>query len=304
MNKTPRIPDFFIVGAPKCGTTALADYLGQHPDIFIPDIKEPFFFGSDLVGRAMTDAPTYRRLFERAGQRLAGEGTVWYLRSTVAPAEIYDHNPHARIIAMLRNPIEMAYSLHNQMVYNLHESIHDFTEALRAEPARRRGEQIPARCRHPYGLLYTDVARYSEQLKRYYATFPANQIRVIVYDDFKADPLAVYRDTLRFLGGDPSFTPRMRVVNASKRLRSRFVKRWLQDESAHRLARLVVPAQWRPKVAALIDRLNAPRAPRPPMSRQAYELLADALSDEVKSLSAFLDRDLTHWLDSVEVGRS
>ncbi|NJL34400.1 MAG: sulfotransferase domain-containing protein [Chloroflexaceae bacterium] len=132
-------PDFFIVGAPKCGTTAMTDYLNQHPDVFVPVVKEPDFFGSDLTGRRYTtNLHTYLALFEPGRGKLCGEGSTAYIISKQAAQEIYNFNPEAKIIIMIRNPVDMLYSLHNQVVYTGDESIHDFALALAAEPNASR----------------------------------------------------------------------------------------------------------------------------------------------------------------------
>ena len=139
-----RKPDFFIVGAPKCGTTALCDYLNQHPQVYVSANKEPFYFGSDLPGHLDWTQQNYLALFEPAGERTCGEASVWYLYSKSAAQEIRTFNPEARIIIMLRNPVEMAYAMHNQGLYNLTEDIEDFDEAVKATERRSQGLDIPA----------------------------------------------------------------------------------------------------------------------------------------------------------------
>ena len=133
-----RRPDFFIVGAPKCGTTAMIDYLKQHPEVFVPDRKELDFFGRDLVfkGHRLTEEE-YLGFFSRAtAEKRAGEGSVWYLHSKTAALEIKDFSPNARIIIMLRNPLDMMYSFHSQRLYNGNEDIENFSAALDAEAER------------------------------------------------------------------------------------------------------------------------------------------------------------------------
>ena len=115
-------PDFFVVGAPKCGTTAICAYLGQHPEVFIPRIKEINFFGSDLTGlRSARNLNEYLAFFEPGDGKCCGEGSTWYLFSKTAASEIHRHNPSAKIIIMLRDPVEAMYSLHNQLLYNGNE---------------------------------------------------------------------------------------------------------------------------------------------------------------------------------------
>ena len=139
------LPNFFIVGAPKCGTTALYAYLAQHPDVFMSDPKEPHYFGSDLDFRyrRRPSDQQYRSYFAGAGdRRRIGEGSVWYLYSECAADEIGQAVPDARIIVMLRDPVEMIPSLHSQFVYNGHEDL-ALADALAAEEDRAQGRRIP-----------------------------------------------------------------------------------------------------------------------------------------------------------------
>ena len=190
-----RWPDFFIVGAPKCGTTALYEYLRQHPSLFLPFHKEPLFFGDDLTrryGRLTTDE--YLALFNEAdeGQRI-GEASAWYLYSESAAREIASVSPSASIIAMVRQPVDMMYAQHSQLLFNRQEEIEDFGSALAAEPARRRGERLPPGPLRPETLRYRETSRYADQLQRYFDVFGRERVHVIVFDDFRdatSDPCA------------------------------------------------------------------------------------------------------------------
>src|SRR5581483_10240451 len=158
-----RRPDFFIVGAPKSGTTALSEYLKPHPQIFIPDIKDVSFFGSDLYfTMPRITAEEYAAAFAAARDELrVGEASVWYLYSKCAAAEIKEYSPDASIIIMLRNPVDMLYAQHSEFLYNCNEDIPDFGAALEAEAERKRGRRVPARAHLVQGLFYRETARYS-----------------------------------------------------------------------------------------------------------------------------------------------
>jgi len=217
-------PDFFIVGAPKSGTTSLYTYLRQHPDIFMPDWKEPTFFCTDLDASypyALRDSREYERLFERAsGYKRAGEASTWYLYSKSAAQNIYKFNPDARIIAILRNPVDMIHSLHSQRLYTRNEDIASFKDALDAEAQRKRGERIPPGVQLTQGLFYRDVGKYYEQIGRYIDIFGRQRVYVSIYDDFANNPAKTYKDIAKFLDVDPSFIPRFTVENPGKQLRS------------------------------------------------------------------------------------
>ncbi len=244
-------PDFFIVGAPKCATTAMCTYLAQHPEIFIPRIKEPDFFGSDLPGvRAARTEAEYLNLFRDGGGKLCGEGSVWNLFSRRAAKEIYDFNPEAKIIIMLREPVELLRSLHNELIFQGREDIEDFQEALLAETERRKGNRIPSRCTR-FGLLYSDVVKFSEQIGRYFDIFEKENIHIVIYDDLVANIEVVYRDILEFLRVDPTFQPEFEIINRSKRFRSRGI-RWLLRSIALCLRYERLSAHWCRKNGTMI----------------------------------------------------
>jgi len=207
-----RLPDFFIVGHGKCGTTALHQMLVRHPQIHMP-VKEPRYFAPDRRTRywrtasSMRKHPTtldgYRSLFTgaRPHQRI-GEATPTYLRSTLAASNIAAVKPDARIIAILREPASLLRSVHLQAVRNYDETEKDFGKALALEDARREGKNIPRLSQFPQVLMYSELIRYVEQLRRYHAVFPPEHILVLIYDDFRADNEGTIRQVLRFLDVD------------------------------------------------------------------------------------------------------
>jgi hypothetical protein len=207
-----RAPDFYIVGHPRCGTTALWEMLRRHSQIFMPDEKEPRFFASDLrsrfqprgeVGRRLLTLEGYLSLFEDAGpdQRI-GEASPNYLRSHVAAEHIAELRPDARIIAVLREPASFLRSFHAQMIRSNGETKRDLGKAIALEPARREGRRVPRGCRRPEAMLYTQHVRYVEQLRRYHDVFGRDQVMTIIYDDLCADNAGTVREILRFLDVD------------------------------------------------------------------------------------------------------
>jgi Sulfotransferase family len=208
-----RTPDFFIVGHQKCGTTALYMMLGQHPQIFMPDVKEPWFFGREL--RSRFDRPStrtrpntledYVALFADADEdQLAGEASPQYVRSEHAAREIAELCPDARVVVLLREPAAFLRSLHMQLVATHIEDEPDLGRALALEELRRQGKRVPKRSVSPQSLLYSDHVRYAEQLGRLHRAFPPEQVLVLVYEDFRRDNDAVLRQVLEFLDADPS----------------------------------------------------------------------------------------------------
>jgi hypothetical protein len=294
-----RKPDFFIVGAPKCGTTAMNEYLQEHPEIFIPAKKEIHFFGSDLVFRKPRLAfPEYLSYFSAArDEKRIGESSVWYLYSQLAAAEIKEFCPSARIIIMLRNPVDMMYSLHSQRVFNDNENITDFAEALAAEEDRQRGLRLYQNALNTMGFFYRAAARYTQQVRRYFDAFTRERVHVIVFDDFTKSLAQVYREACAFLEVDANFEPRFLVINANKRVRSVMLRSLLRypPPAALRLLRLLVPQPGRAGLKEQLRHFNTKYEPRSPIDSGLKQRLQAEFLPEVESLSQLLDRDLTHW---------
>jgi Sulfotransferase family len=314
-----RVPDFFIVGHPKSGTTALYEMLRRHPQIFMADLKEPRFFASDLRARAQPRASAsasslalpetleeYLSLFDaaRPGQRV-GEASPSYLRSATAARAIAEVQPGARVIAILREPASFLSSLHLELVQNHVEQEQDLRKALANDGMRLTTSPPQAHSpRKPSLARYGDRVHYVEQLRRYHAVFPPEQVLVLIYDDFRADNEATLRTVLRFLAVDDSAQIELSEANPSVHVRSLRADRLLRGLSAGRgpVARTVKAATktltptrlHRDGFQALRRRLVY-GAPRPPEEALMRELRC-AFEREVLALSEYLGRDLvTLW---------
>ncbi len=204
-------PDFFIVGHPKCGTTALYEMLRVHPQIFMPELKEPWYLASDMQARfppPRSASPPetlgdYLALFAGAAEtQIAGEASSSYLLSHTAAAEIAELRPDAKIIAILREPASFLRSLHMQLLRTHVEGVKDLRRAIELEQPRRAGRKVPRRSHRPQLLRYSEHVRYVEQLQRYRDVFPAEQLLVLIYDDFRRDNEATVRSVFSFLGVD------------------------------------------------------------------------------------------------------
>ena len=294
-------PDFFIAGAPRCGTTAMYEYLSQHPQVFMPEHKEPIYFGSDLThlhGR-LTEAD-YLGLFKRSrpGQRV-GEASTWYLFSQTAAREIKEFAPESQIVVMLRNPVEVMYSLHRELVFYRAEPIEDFEEALGAEEDRKQGRRLGPPGRGEM-LYYRDTVKFAEQLQRFLDVFDREQIKIIVFDDFAQDPARSYRDLLQFLRVDATFRPEFARVNESKRHVNPSLQELIVRPPAP-IARLV-PLLRRTRLAhqirAAILSANSRPMKRAPMNPELRQQLTQELAPEVERLSDLIGRDLSAWSGS------
>ena len=296
-------PDFFIVGAPKSGTTALHEYLSQHPDVFMAR-KELHFFGSDLDWKGgKVTREQYREAFRgSSAAKRAGDASVRYLYSQRAALEIKSYRPSARIIVSLRDPVGVMQSAHNQAYFSGKETIADFEEALAAEPDRREGRRIPATCATPWSLIYRDIARYSEQLERYLDAFGESRVHVVIFDDFRRDPAKTYREVLAFLGIDQDHEPDFAVVNARKLPRLPVLSRLLYKPPIwlRIAAKVAVPSRrLRLRVLGAVIRLNTRPWEYPPMRQGLREQLEAEFAGEVERLEQLLGRDLSAWVPSV-----
>jgi hypothetical protein len=302
-----RKPDFFIVGAPKCGTTAMQDYLRQHPEIYMPEAKPPLyrgkelhFFGSDLkFNRPMLTEEKYLSYFQGAENRKrVGEASTWYLYSKRAAHEIKEFNPTASIIIMLRNPVDMIYSVHSQALYNGDEDIGDFKSALDAESDRKRGLRLPKRCLvPPERFFYREVGRYHEQVKRYFDVFGRQNVYIIIFDDFLTDIRRVYRETLCFLDVYGDFQPSFKVINPNKKVRSKFLRDLLRNPPLVALwfAKYFFPTGVRQGLIEMLKGYNTRYELLEPMNPELKKQLKAEFAAEIEKLSELLGRDLTHW---------
>jgi len=304
-----RKPDFFIVGARRCGTTALKEYLAQHPDIFMPPSNvEPHFFGTDMISSMMPttyirEEQTYLSLFDEAtDEKKVGEKSPGYLLSKRAATEIKAFQPSASIIIMLRNPVDLIYSLHGLRLYSVREGLVALEDALDAEKDRMRGVRLSdgPSVREEWRGIYRESVRFAEQVQRFLDAFGWENVHIIIFDDFTSDTADVYRDTLRFLDVDPDFQPEFRKVNTGSYPRSRILHNFLVNppEVIRSFVKAVVPFPLRLRLAMSLKHFNTNYGPRPPLTPELKKKLQAEFLPEVERLSELLDRDLTHWCQS------
>jgi hypothetical protein len=298
-----RRPDFFIVGAPKCGTTAMADYLAQHPEIGMCERKETQHFATDLYprfgvedGEVWRTTDEYLSLFAGAQDaRRIGEASVWYLYSSRAAGLIKEFSPESDIIVMLRNPFDALPSLHSQFVFVGIEPVEDLARALALDPERERNgapKRFPPRS-------YRSAARYSEQLARYLDVFGEDRVHVIIYDAFRDRTADVYRQTCESLGVDPDFAPEIRVVNPNKRVRSRVVRTLGRQtpEPLRNVIHATTSQRLRRRASTILKEWNTRFEAREPLPEDVERSLRPLVEHEVVALERMLGLDLGSWLD-------
>ncbi len=222
-----RTPNFFIIGAPKCGTTSLARWLSGHPQVFMSVPKEPHFFNTDMANRNVRQWDEYLELFQRVGEghEAVGEASTWYLFSENAVSEIEAAFPGARYIVMTREPVDMALSLYQHNVRHLHEDASSFQEAWRLQEARYWGERIPSTCTEPSFLQYRRACSLGSMLERLFDRVPEERVLHMPLDQVKQDPRNAYLRVLSFLDiaddGRTDFKPE----NEARIYRSRFIQK-------------------------------------------------------------------------------
>lgn len=309
----PARPNFFIVGAPKCGTTALYHALRQHPEVFLPHSgnpgsywlhKEPMFFSDDLgieewirIGRL----EDYLALFAGAGDaRRIGEASALYLFSRSAPARIRDFaGDDCRIIIMLRPPVDWMRSWHHDCLRYAHESICDFGKALAAEPAREQWTTLPAHFGYKGCLCYRKAARFSDHVKRHLDVFGRERVHIVLMEELNREPARVFREVSGFLGISTTFNPVIARQNDSSALclthlwEARLSRKLHSRPFLDRMLERFPPAPARLYHRAALRLL-------PPLSDKKIEpalrrRLIEEFRPEVDKLSDLLGRDLSHW---------
>jgi hypothetical protein len=286
--------------------------LRRHPQIYMPDVKEPWFFACenpqpaksrghrwttlDQTGTRTQTLDRYLSLFEAATpDQRTGEASTHYLWSHTAPGRIAAVQPAARIIAILREPASFLRSLHLQLLQNRHETERSFRRAMALDEARREGRHIPRHSTWPRALIYSDRVRYVEQLRRYHAVFSPEQMLVLVYDDFRRDNEATVRAVLRFLDVDDSATIDSLEVNPTVSVRSERIRDLVRGVRAERgpVTRAVkasVKALTPSGVRRDLQRRVLYTTPPPPDERFMLELRR-RFQGEVVALSEYLGRD-------------
>lgn len=291
-----RKPNFFIVGAPKCGTTALASYLGEHNQVCMSQPKEPHYFNTDVWYQRITSEKDYARCFDKANTShiAVGEASVFYLHSNVAISRIIDFNPDAKFIVMIRNPVDLVYSYHEQLVFNGDENIRDFHSAWLAQIDREEGARLPFHFNgNPMIFQYKQIGLLSERLKRLFDVAGKEKVHLIVMDDMKSDMLNVYRYTLEFLGVPYDGRTDFPRVNESKVTASKAILHGTR--LLGRIRRQLGLPRIGSSLMEKVYKINTSPRERVPLPNRFRAELAEVYGDEITELSKLIGRDLDHW---------
>ncbi|MEM7338958.1 MAG: sulfotransferase domain-containing protein [Actinomycetota bacterium] len=300
----PVIPNFFVIGAPKAGTTALAQYLAEHPNAFVCTPKEPFYLCTDYPHlkeqHALGSHGDYLALFEGGrGQVAVGEASTNYLRSETAVENALELNSDARFICLLRDPVEIAHAFHSEQLYARNETVESFAEAWGLQEARAEGRQIPSSCRAPEFLQYRQVASIGSQLSRVTSIIPEGQLLVLFQSDLSRDTGAVYRAACDFLGLHDDGRSDFPRVNSSHRHRSELLARIVLSPPAP-LARPVNQIRQhlrvrRPWYAERVKRWQKVVSSRDAIAPELEAELRSFYGPEVAEVERLTGRDLSEW---------
>ena len=304
-------PNFFVVGASRAGTTSLWHYLKQHPNVFMPDEplkKEPSHFCdlTPLWAQKYRDVGPYLALFDNAADEQAiGESSTTYLPSPESASRIRERYPDAKIIIMLRNPADRAYSLYTLLCELGFEWITPFERALAHEEVRFQSEEF----KHDnpfwfYAYLYFRSGLYAEQLERYLTAFPAERVKIVLFESLKRRPVETTQEVYGFLGVDPEFRPTIAVHNRglfpfSVHVQRAIARQWTSHplkaaEHHPGVSDRVLHAAF---VANVLVGYLRPRRVRP--STRRY--LLRQYGQDIQRTGALIGRNLDAWIYGEEV---
>jgi hypothetical protein len=289
-------PNFFIIGAPKSGTTSLARWIDDHPNGFLSKPKEPYFFNTDIGPRKISALKDYEALFSSAGSHhiSVGEGSTIYLQSAEAVENILAYQPEAKFIVMLRNPLDMVVSMHNQEIRSFNEDITDFEQAWRAQDARKAGRNIPKDCIDPVFLQYRERACIGTQLQRIKQIAPEGQLQVFLFDDLVKNPGAIYSQALNFLE---------LPYHERKDFSPENTRGLWRSGSLQKIFRIIDAAKKKLKIRhntgmlAPLGRWNRKPVEKTTVSLKLRQELVEVFKKEIDILRKECKRDLSHWLE-------
>lgn len=300
------MPNFLILGAAKAGTTAFYSYLKQHPQVYMSPEKEPHFFAFEgeklnfdgTAGEqewinygAITDVETYRQQFQGVSKQIAvGEASTLYLYIPKTPDRIKHYVPDAKLIAMLRNPVDRAYSAFLYQRRDGFEPITNFAQALREEKTRINKNWAPI-------YHYQQMGFYYVQMKRYFDTFDRTQIKVYLYEDFNTDPISVVQDAFRFLGVGDTFVPDMSLrYNVSGTPKLKALNTFLKEPHPIKfILKPLIPEGLRRRLIVSLQNRNLDKPP--PLSPELRRQLIDVYREDILKLQDLIQRDLSMWLE-------
>ena len=300
------MPNFLLIGAAKSGTSSMYRYLDEHPEIYMSPNKEPNFFAyegwqPDFCGpgdaeattnkRSVVNLEAYQALFEGvSGEKAIGEASTFYLYIPETPKRIKHYIPDAKLIAILRHPVDRAYSFYLHLRRDGREGTKDFYQALQQEEKRKSKHWSPV-------WRYTEFGFYSVQLQRYFDTFDRHQLKIYLYEDLQKNPVALIQDICQFIGVNDSYVPNTSVrYNKSDRVqKSRLVYNFSAKPNLLKdTLKPLIPEPLRKSIMEGIKKSNQDKPQ--PLDPELRQQLIPLFQDDILKLQDLIGRDLSHWL--------
>ncbi|MEM9243848.1 MAG: sulfotransferase [Pseudomonadota bacterium] len=300
MKKKLRGPNFFIIGAPKCGTTAMANFLNQHPEVYFSKPKEPMFFCQDL-------SPTKYKTFEKylkscffgtnENHKAIGEGSPLILYSQEGIPKILDYYPTAKFIVMLRNPVKATVSMHGHNFKGMSQELsRELEQCWHYLPERWEQKKLPLNCEAPIAFQYDRLYNYFEHLNKLLQLVNKKNLHIILYDDFKKDSLKEYKKICGFLNISTKFEPEIKVVNKRSQINMKWYITFL-----HHLSHMTYNIRKKLKLThtGLLNEIIKKNQIPLEKSELSPEFIAEMkqfFREDIIKTSKLINRDLSMWL--------
>lgn len=298
--------DFLIVGTPKSGTSAIHEYLRNHPEIFMPAHKEIHFFGSEFKiennrYRKQLTETEYHETFKQAkdGQVL-GESSVFYLYSDDAPSQIKAYNPNMKIIVSLRHPVDFLISYHQDSLYVEQEVESDFWKALALEKIRREGGNVPPNNNFPKTVFYSELVEYSKYVHNYFNVFGRENVKVLIFEEFFKNPQQGYQDILKFLNlNHTNFSlPQFKKINPRRSIKNKTIDTIIKrpPNFLRYFLRILFPSEkLRLSIFTKLRLLNTTHQKVNILSFKEKQELQQKYLPNIVKLEKLLNKDLSIW---------
>lgn len=301
-------PNFYVIGAPRCGTTALYTYLRSHPNIFLPEIKELHYFASDFpnIQKILFKTPDdYLKMFAEANEThlAVGEISPLYVYSSVALRNIQAFNPAVKVIMIVRNPVEFVQSVHQLNLSLLREDEPDLAKAWHLQEIRKQGKMIPKSCREPELIMYGELGLFGKHVEKVFEVFPKEQVLIVLFNDFVKNPKRVYEEILAFLNVPSDNRQEFPPVNSNYEHKSKLLGRLIHPPQfiykiymkfislfGMRFMRLVS------QIYNKVETFNARRTPRSSIDPELQTRIQSYFQDDIQKLSKLIHRDLSAWM--------
>ncbi len=300
-------PNFFIAGAPKCGTSAIHQYLDDRTDVFMSDPKEPAFwskkeFGGLLRRRSipLSCVDDYLHLFEKAttDHTIVGEASTLYLAAKSAVPEIIQFNPNSKFLVMLRNPVDFVVSFHRQKTFDMQENVNNFETAWQLQEKRRNGKSLPPLCHEPEVLQYRELGRFGTQIQLLLDEVHPDQVHVVLLEDFTKSPAETFEGILKFLQLPSEGRTEFPRVNDARAIRFRFLQ-MLYSQDAPIVGPLVRLARRIGSQSSVLRKtwhaLRTTPGSKRGISNETRRELVQTFDSEISILEDCLRRDLSTW---------